>query len=96
MITTTYLATFVVTGKHSDTEAINSAVSVLDFAPVAQAANMHVFLIRSDKTQNQLAALLAECLDPADYCSIVAHPDPEKIAGMLKEAATWADQKVES
>lgn len=96
MITTTYLATFVVTGKHSDTEAINSAVSVLDFTPVAQAANMHVFLIRSDKTQNQLAALLAECLDPADYCSIVAHPDPEKIASILKGAVAWAEQTQKS
>ena len=84
-----YLATFVVTGARSDTEAINSAVAMLEFVPVAQAANMHVFLIRSDKSQNQLAALLSECLDPADYCCVVEHPEPNKISPLLQEALAW-------
>ena len=86
---TTYLATFVVSGAQSDTEAINSAVAMLDFVPVAHAANMHVLLIRSEKTQEQLAALLTECLDPADYCCVVAHPRPKSISPTLQEALAW-------
>ena len=33
----TFLATFVVTGRQSDTEAINSAVSMLEFLPAPEA-----------------------------------------------------------
>lgn len=86
---TTFLVTFVVQNCQSDTDAINSAVSMLDFMPLAQAANMHVFLIRSDKTQEQLTTLLTECIDPNDYCCIVEHPDPPEIQLTLREALKW-------
>ncbi len=86
---TTFLATFVVNDPESDTEAINSAVAMLDFSPVVQAANMHVFLIRSEKTREQLVALLTECLDPADYCCVVAHPEPRTISPALQETLAW-------
>ncbi|MFM1560773.1 MAG: hypothetical protein VCA73_20520 [Roseibacillus sp.] len=89
----TFLATFVVTGRQSDTEAINSAVSMLEFIPLAQAANMHVFLIRSEKTREQLAALLTECLDPNDYCCVVEHPDSADIALTLRDALKWVLKK---
>ncbi len=85
----TYLATFVVSDQRSDTEAINSAVSMLDFTPLAQAANMHVFLIRTGKTREQLTALLTECLDPADYCSVVEHRNPGELRLNLQEALAW-------
>ena len=68
-----YLATFVVRGSDSDTEAINSAVSVLDFIPVIRAVNMHVFLIRSEKTHAQLESLLTECCDPDDFVHLAEH-----------------------
>lgn len=86
---TTYLATFVVSDRQSDTEAINSAVSMLDFMPLAQASNMHVFFVRSEKSQEQLASLLAECLDPNDYCCVVEHTKPEQIRDTLLEAIAW-------
>lgn len=86
---TTFLATFVVAGKQSDTEAINSVVSMLDYMPLAQAANMHVFLVRSEKTREQLTALLTECLDPNDYCQVVEHSDPAELILTLKEALEW-------
>lgn len=85
----TFLATFAVNGKRSDTDAINSAVSMLDFMPVAQAAHLHVFLIRTEKTHDQLVTLLTECLDPDDYACIVQHPAPEQIAPTLQEALAW-------
>jgi hypothetical protein len=85
----TYLATFVVKGRQSDTEAINSAVSMLDFMPLAQASNMHVFLIRSEKAHEQLATLLRECLDPNDYCRVVEHPKPAEIQDTLLDAIKW-------
>lgn len=86
---TTFLATFVVAAKQSDTEAINHVVATFDFVPIAQAANLHVFLIRSDKSQAQLAALLSECLDPRDFCYLVEHPAPTAASHHLREALEW-------
>ena len=87
-----YLATFVVRGSDSDTEAINSAVSVLDFIPVIRAVNMHVFLIRSEKTHAQLESLLTECCDPDDFVHLAEHPRPADICESLEEAQEWLAQ----
>ncbi len=84
-----FLATFVVRGRESDTEAINAAVGMLDFIPIIRARNMHVFLVRSEKSRSQLEALLAECLDPADYSYVVEHPAPCDVAESLEEALAW-------
>ena len=84
-----FLATFVVNAPDSDTEAINSAVSLLDFTPVIRARNMHVFLIRSEKTRVQLEALFQECLDPADFSYLVEHPAPGQLEESLAEALEW-------
>ena len=88
-----FLATFVVYNRESDTDAINSAVAMLDFVPVIQAANMHVFLIRSERTQDQLSTLLMECLDPNDYCCIVEHPEPPEMKLTLREALNWVEEE---
>jgi len=50
---------------------------------------MHVFLIRSEKTHEQLATLLRECLDPNDYCRVVEHPKPVEIQDTLLDAIKW-------
>jgi hypothetical protein len=84
-----YLATFVVKDVQSDTNAINSAVSLLNFVPVIRAVNMHVFLIRSEKSREQLESLFTECLDPADFAYVVAHPAPNNIPTSLAEALEW-------
>ena len=85
----TFLATFAVNGKESDTDAINHAVSMLDFMPLVQAANLHVFLIRTEKTQQQLVTLLTECIDPDDYSCVVRHPASDQSATGLQEALAW-------
>lgn len=88
----TFLATFAVNGTGSDPEPINYAVSMLDFIPVVQAANLHVFLIRTEKSQEQLVTLLTEYVDPDDYTCVVRHPEPRQIAEGLREALDWLEE----
>ena len=86
---THYLATFVVNDISSDTDAINSAVSFLDFTPVIRARNMHVFLIRSEKTPAQLESIFSECLDPSDFAYVTDFPTTDSIDGVLAQAREW-------
>jgi hypothetical protein len=88
----TFLATFAVNGKASDTDANNSAVSKLDFIPLAQAPNHHDFHIRTDKTQEQHRTLLTESVDPDDYTCVVRHPAPDQIRDTLQEALKWVQR----